>query len=294
MRSEGYCSPREGFPAQQREGHVELETWFFLNTMSFGQHRWKVHIRLSTHYFLLTFWKSNVSSNFSIPFKLKCILSQWTWEKAQEPYRTHWHDGACRGKWCSPYSALLVSAAWDGQWCLQAVKGSCRAMTALSVAWAWWHRGSGLEGTASLWVPGGGGDDRDTKKSRWKKRKRRKLHCVCLSDFWDQGDGLCACWRWGTSEGCAGTLCCYCCMPISSAPQAAGCGRKDEREPLNLLSSIMLLQALLAWLAYYKQSMEREDGVGFFYPEVLQEIPDMNKDWLLSAARLPWVLRTYL
>lgn len=60
----------------------------------------------------------------------------------------------------------------------------------------------------------------------------------------------------------------------------------------------MLLQALLAWLAYYKQSMEREDGVGFFYPEVLQEIPDMipdmNKDWLLSAARLPWVLCTYL
>lgn len=136
-------------------------------------------------------------------------------------------------------------------------------MTALSITWAWWHRGSGLEGTASRWLPGGGGDGRYTKKSRWKKRKRRKLRCVCLSDFWDQGDGLCACWRWSTSEGCVGTLCCYCCMPISSAPQAAGCGRKDEREPLNLLSSIMLLQALLAWLAYYKQSMEREDG-GFF------------------------------
>lgn len=37
-------------------------------------------------------------------------------------------------------------------------------------------------------------------------------------------------------------------------------GQSDEREPLNLLSSILLLRAVLAWLADFKQLMEREDG----------------------------------
>lgn len=46
------------------------------------------------------------------------------------PGRTHGsltapigYAGACRGRWCSPFTALLVSAAWEGQCCLQAVKG---------------------------------------------------------------------------------------------------------------------------------------------------------------------------
>lgn len=42
--------------------------------------------------------------------------------------------------------------------------------------------------------------------------------------------------------------------------QAADLQAKDEREPLNLLSSVLLLQAIRAWLAYFNQSMEREDG----------------------------------
>lgn len=35
------------------------------------------------------------------------------------------------------------------------------------------------------------------------------------------------------------------------------CRQKDEREPLNLLSSVLLLQAIRAWLAYFNQLMER-------------------------------------
>lgn len=58
------------------------------------------------------------------------------------------------------------------------------------------------------------------------------------------------------------------------------CRQKDEREPLNLLSSVLLLQAILAWLAYFNQSMEREDR---FSPPVLWEMPDVNKECLLSA-----------
>lgn len=44
--------------------------------------------------------------------------------------------------------------------------------------------------------------------------------------------------------------------PVRQLDPAQG----DGREPLNLLSSILLLQAVLAWLACFKQLMEREDG----------------------------------
>lgn len=62
------------------------------------------------------------------------------------------------------------------------------------------------------------------------------------------------------------------------------CRQKDEREPLNLLSSVLLLQAILAWLAYYNQSMG-------FSPQVLWEMPDVNKECLnFACVRISHVL----
>lgn len=62
------------------------------------------------------------------------------------------------------------------------------------------------------------------------------------------------------------------------------CRQKDEREPLNLLSSVLLLQAILAWLAYYNQSMG-------FSPQVLWGMPDVNKECLhFACVRISHVL----
>ncbi|NWT86231.1 RPGF5 factor, partial [Lanius ludovicianus] len=47
---------------------------------------------------------------------------------------------------------------------------------------------------------------------------------------------------------------------LEKAEQVRHFLQKDEREPLNLLSSVLLLQAIWAWLACFNQSMEREDG----------------------------------